>query len=468
MDPFNDPSFRQQPAASWPYDLMQQYQPLQQPSPHQQNQASPQFITPMPYMQQPVSQPFPAPQASSINIPETLGPDFIPLGLFSQMQGQVPQQHAQQQQQQQAQQPPAVDANGQPIKVRKKPGRKPNPASPALRKAQNRAAQRAFRERKERHLRELENTIRTLREQRANAVKELNETKVKLDSYKAENWYLKGVMLTLQFVCLHHNIQIPNHSPYLTEEALSEMARTSPHAIEAYVNAYTRNNIDLKPTMASQFANLTRYTGDEKSDAENVAQQGGDDDMDEDMIGREGGEGGDYNAEREKSEPRHTSPSGHSIRGESVDTTVSMEGAPTPGTHSEMMSVKQEENDDDLLHHRPEHTTSSSSPSNEPSMSSLGAIQRIRLQLRIQSTLTSFGNTNIRLQPTLLQLAIPHDPRIDLIPTAHMRDRMIIFRDFMDYDRCFSMLLNGAVYHGGDPTMSESWELPAEFFAEFW
>lgn len=35
-----------------------------------------------------------------------------------------------------------------PVKIRKKPGRKPNPASPALRKAQNRAAQRAFRERK--------------------------------------------------------------------------------------------------------------------------------------------------------------------------------------------------------------------------------------------------------------------------------------------------------------------------------
>lgn len=44
--------------------------------------------------------------------------------------------------------PPALDEQGNPIKIRKKPGRKPNPASPALRKAQNRAAQRAFRERK--------------------------------------------------------------------------------------------------------------------------------------------------------------------------------------------------------------------------------------------------------------------------------------------------------------------------------
>ncbi|CAO3643090.1 unnamed protein product [Cunninghamella echinulata] len=41
-------------------------------------------------------------------------------------------------------------------KIKKKPGRKPNPASPQLRKIQNRAAQRAFRERKEKHIKELE------------------------------------------------------------------------------------------------------------------------------------------------------------------------------------------------------------------------------------------------------------------------------------------------------------------------
>ncbi|KAG0048544.1 hypothetical protein BGZ89_004544, partial [Linnemannia elongata] len=39
------------------------------------------------------------------------------------------------------------DSSSQPpTKTRKKPGRKPNPASPAVRKEQNRAAQRAFRD----------------------------------------------------------------------------------------------------------------------------------------------------------------------------------------------------------------------------------------------------------------------------------------------------------------------------------
>lgn len=262
-----------------------------------------------------------------------------------------------------------------PVKIKKKPGRKPNPASPALRKAQNRAAQRAFRERKEKHVKELEITIRQLRDQKNHAEKELCQTKSKMDAYRAENWYLKGVMLTLQFVCLNHQIHIPTHSPYLTEEALSEIATSQPHAIEAYVNAYTKNNINLKPTMAAHFANA-------------------------------------------------------------------------PTEHEREQEAKEDSEVD-------------------AAASSLSAIQRIRLELRVQSTLTHVQST-ARLQPTILQLAIPHDPRIDLIPTPHMRDRMILFRDIMDYDRCFDMLLNGALYHGGDPTMSASWELPAEFFSEFW
>jgi hypothetical protein len=92
----------------------------------------------------------------------------------------------------------------------------------------------------------------------------------------------------------------------------------------------------------------------------------------------------------------------------------------------------------------------------------LSAIQRIRLQLRIQSALSTNNKNSERLQPTILQLAIPHDPRIDLIPTPHMRDRMIIFRDQINYDECFDLLLNGTRYHGGDPTESDNWEVSSQ------
>ncbi|KAI8887854.1 hypothetical protein K501DRAFT_292003 [Backusella circina FSU 941] len=329
---------------------------------------------------------------------------------------------------------PQYDENGLPIKIRKKPGRKPNPASPALRKAQNRAAQRAFRERKERHLRDLEGTIRTLREQRNSAVKELNQTKTKLDSFRAENWYLKGVVLTLQFVCLHHNIHIPTHSPYLTEDDLCEMAKTTPHAIEAYVNAYTHNNMNLKPTMTAHFSNVNKQSNEnEKAQQEQPTETQEYQKIDEEMDSTEEMD------EEVNEEDDNNEEEGH-IQNESK---------------KEQQQQQQQEQEG-------EKETQA-----DPS-SSVSAIQTLRLQLRLQSAISNVGKSAPRLQPTILQLAIPHDPRIDLIPTPHMRDRMIIFRDQVDYDRCFAMLLNGAVYHGGDPTMSASWELPAEFFTEFW
>jgi hypothetical protein len=68
----------------------------------------------------------------------------------------------------------------------------------------------------------------------------------------------------------------------------------------------------------------------------------------------------------------------------------------------------------------------------------------------------------------LLQLTIPHDPRIDLIPTPHMRDRMILFRDQFDLDDCFRCLLGHSVFHGGDPAIAANWQLPPEFFEKYW
>ncbi|KAG2220056.1 hypothetical protein INT45_007300 [Circinella minor] len=395
---------------------------------------------------------------------------------------------------------PSPDSNNTnnelPAKIRKKPGRKPNPASPALRKAQNRAAQRAFRERKERHLRDLETTIRTLREQRQQTAKELNSTKIQVDSFRAENWYLKGLVLTLQFICMHHSIQIPTHSPYLTEEALSNIAQSSPHTIEAYVNAYMRNNVNLKPTMATHLANSYQQQQREEEQRETPEEEydGYDYDDDESRYSFKQEFSNDTNDELSSS----ASPNNEQYHDDTYLTGGNGNEVTAMDEDSDMTYVKQEPRDDELNDWLRSPSSASVSVSPQPqhqeqqqqqkqkektpqkkqqqeqqileesSPTSLSAIQKIRLQLRIQSALSSIGSSTARLQPTLLQLSISHDPRIDLIPTPHMRDRMIIFRDQMDYDRCFTMLLNGAVYHGGDPTMSESWELPPEFFSEFW
>lgn len=59
-------------------------------------------------------------------------------------------------------------SNNQSVKVSKKPGRKPDTTIPATkRKAQNRAAQRAFRERKEKHVKDLEDRVTELEDEAA-------------------------------------------------------------------------------------------------------------------------------------------------------------------------------------------------------------------------------------------------------------------------------------------------------------
>ncbi|CEP17557.1 hypothetical protein [Parasitella parasitica] len=89
-----------------------------------------------------------------------------------------------------------------PIKKAKKPGRKPLesvnvlPSDPKLkRKAQNRAAQRAFRERKEQFVNQLQDQMRQLREAKEKREKELSAENARLkkenEKLKEENYLLK-------------------------------------------------------------------------------------------------------------------------------------------------------------------------------------------------------------------------------------------------------------------------------------
>ncbi|KAF9948807.1 hypothetical protein BGZ72_009343 [Mortierella alpina] len=87
-------------------------------------------------------------------------------------------------------------------KVRKKPGRKPGPTCPALRKEQNRAAQRAFRDRKERHLHQLENMIKDLKNQHFLVIsqyqRDAHHLKALIESLQSENYYLREVVFAFE------------------------------------------------------------------------------------------------------------------------------------------------------------------------------------------------------------------------------------------------------------------------------
>jgi len=67
------------------------------------------------------------------------------------------------------------------------------------RKAQNRAAQRAFRERKERHVKELEAKVAELEQMTQKVADENNRLKNKLQTLESENAMLKGSNITFTF-----------------------------------------------------------------------------------------------------------------------------------------------------------------------------------------------------------------------------------------------------------------------------
>ncbi|KAH8548591.1 hypothetical protein BGW37DRAFT_430467 [Umbelopsis sp. PMI_123] len=342
-----------------------------------------------------------------------------------------------------------------PVKIRKKPGRKPNPQSPAIRKAQNRAAQRAFRERKERHLRELEVALKQIKDQRDRVIKENNKLKADIDINRAENWYLKGIVLTLQLVCYENNIVIPQHSPYLNEQALSVMAQNMPECISAYLDVNAHNKLPIPSKLVEPIPSPINIPELESKDLGPMfsslasVDEAGDMDMDEKSCSG-------TSSNRRSSDASYSSklpPSPPPFHKSFFDSKVEV-GHPTITPPSPPATCRQ--SPEHLDDHQP------------PPMSALAAIQAIRLKLRLRLITQNDNVFPPHVQPTILQLSIPHDPRIDLIPTAHMRDRMIIFRDQFDLDDCFNMLITRAVFHGGDPGDASTWELPADFFEKYW
>ncbi|KAG2200564.1 hypothetical protein INT47_012350 [Mucor saturninus] len=366
----------------------------------------------------------------------------------------------------------------QPIKIRKKPGRKPNPASPALRKAQNRAAQRAFRERKERHMRELEIAIKQIREQRDKLHSENEQFKADQEIMRSENWYLKGIVLTLQLVCFQHNLVIPQHGPYINEQALTVLAQSIPESISTYISVNANNKLPIPPKLFGHTHTMKqrdRYL----SSGSIVITKGGIHAV-PDVCNSPQQETGDSTpAPMTESTPTETS-------------TTTLEGTFSPDVPTDENLVHpfderetsipplspgsvrsdSESRESPILNSL--HTNSNSNIpkpvmlTEEPLTSNLAAVQALRLRLRLQSACVRMDAAPFAIQPTILQLTIPHDPRIDLIPTAHMRDRMILFRDQFDLDDCFRCLLGHSVFHGGDPAVAANWQLPPEFFEKYW
>lgn len=92
---------------------------------------------------------------------------------------------------------------GERVRKRKRPGRKPNPPSLQERRAQNRTAQKAFREREQQRKAEKEKQWQEFRV-------EIQELKRQLAIAKFEAKYLKACVLHLTLSCLVHRGSVPH------------------------------------------------------------------------------------------------------------------------------------------------------------------------------------------------------------------------------------------------------------------
>ncbi|ORZ22664.1 hypothetical protein BCR42DRAFT_406727 [Absidia repens] len=320
-----------------------------------------------------------------------------------------------------------------PQKIRKKPGRKPNPASPAVRKAQNRAAQRAFRERKEQHMKELEVDTKRLIQERDQYYKESQQLSKENDILKCENWYLKGIVLSLQLVCFKSKLRIPKHTPHIDEKARRVMSNTTPPSIAAHLN-------DLEQPASH--------------DSRQSASPSSNDNNNHD---------GNCESSLKYSQVDHHRSSRSRTNSTTTATTRTIETSSNDNTSSNIEDSGDADGDVELTQPVMLNNHSDSSVSNN-----MAAIQALRFRLRIQSALFRENAAPYSAKPSALQMAVPHDARIDLIPTVHMRDRMILFRDQFDLEDCLRLLINEAVFHGGNPSVAANWELPAIFFEKYW
>ncbi|KAI9310655.1 hypothetical protein BX666DRAFT_1882373 [Dichotomocladium elegans] len=337
-----------------------------------------------------------------------------------------------------------------PSKVRKKPGPKPNPLTPALRKIQNRAAQRAFRARREQRFKDLEDRIAALESECKSKDAALLLADQDSRALKAECYYLKGMSLTLLLVCLHHDILIPDHFPYiLSEDTLSEFACKSPYAISAYIEAHRQYEENMQELVRGIMSENNASVPDSRSSSLSHDCHGRTDDI------------RDFRS-------NYATGASSTSRDDAVKKQTVNEG----GQQDSMSSSEHQSHERDGSRHDAPIAVSAAAesvPAHPMQQAQQDcALTDLVLQLKIQSKLLGLSAFNCRLRPTYLQLLIPHDVRIDILPNPCMRDRLIVFRNLVDVEKCVSTLFSGSRFIGDDPTSPGDWELPVKFLQEYW
>ncbi|OBZ86534.1 hypothetical protein A0J61_05413 [Choanephora cucurbitarum] len=365
-----------------------------------------------------------------------------------------------------------LDSNGNPIKPRKKPGRKPNPPSPAQRKAQNRAAQRAFRERKRREMNEAESKIKKSIQQRDQALKQLKQLEHKIDELVYENNFLKGQLLTFKIVCLANRTDVPKFwdtgrrdkmgSDIMTFSRTKEIPQSLEFFLDQKKSIVTMNSDTADEDPMGCLSDLLLETTTTTNDLDpiwinyllqpNTLQE-------ITMIMK------DVPpqlwmtlipSQLETLVPSEIKSWIHHVQEESIE----RDPSPPSLNDSYITTFTPEIPIEEDFWSDNKHPDINRCYVEGP-MLPVEAVNKMR-QIREQN-----GNPYLH-HPTELQRKIPHDPRIDLIPGPTMRDNMILFQDFYDTNELFNFLIESALFVGGELGNPDCWFVPPSFISKYW
>ncbi|CAO3634701.1 unnamed protein product [Cunninghamella echinulata] len=171
----------------------------------------------------------------------------------------------------------STDESDATVTTPKRPGRKPldktlTSTELALdpkqkRKAQNRAAQRAFRERKEKHVSELQERIKELEELASkndeDLIRENQKLKEQLKLLQEENYALKDAKFTFEFPISNGN---NNNNDLSTSSSLSSPTTTTNHTSSpSTMTTSTRHNSSSSSSVTSPLSNNNNDQQDDLS-----------------------------------------------------------------------------------------------------------------------------------------------------------------------------------------------------------
>ncbi|KAL1921389.1 uncharacterized protein VTP21DRAFT_11105 [Calcarisporiella thermophila] len=331
---------------------------------------------------------------------------------------------------------------------KKRPGRKPNPNSAELRKAQNRAAQRAFRERRERHLKELEEQLQKLRESDDQSSVKIRCLKAMVDNLETENLLLRQISLGFMHIMKTNEMPLEK-----LDESFGQLFGAGEMKPSEFLHSLELTDDYLPKECGS------RATAEMDSEVARSLFNG--DGFLPQLIPPKT----EYNMDVETTPitpnlPLDSSPPGGLFNMNQLLPPLSLGSPVTSNDGSGDNSSPERDVCERNMVGRCKYHSGKRLYDPNINMNTVEAAAIIAMRLRSGTDIPETG------KPTYLQKTVPHDERIDMVPCPRMRDKLIMFAGNYDIEHFFSELMNTAVCHG-DPLVPQSWEISEGFYEKF-